>query len=173
MIDFPSVQVVPLEVGHWPQVRDIYATGIATGHATFETEPPSWAAFDVSKLPAHRLVALDSSGTVLGWAAASAVSDRCVYAGVVEHSVYVHKDHRRKGLGLTLMKGLVASATQQQYHVMVGGIDITNTGSIALHEQLGFVHAGTIRQAAFKFGRWLDLGFYQLLLETPAHPVDG
>ena len=73
MIDFPLVQVVPLQVGHWPQVRDIFAAGIATGHATFEPEPPSWATFDASKLLAHRLVAVDSSGTVLGWAAASAV----------------------------------------------------------------------------------------------------
>ena len=56
---------------------------------------------------------------------------------------------------------------------MVGGIDVTNTASIALHEKLGFTHAGTIRHAGFKFGRWLDLGFYQLLLQTPAHPVDG
>jgi L-amino acid N-acyltransferase YncA len=70
MIDFPLVQVVPLQVGHWPKVRDIYAAGIATGHATFEPEPPSWAAFNASKLSAQRLVAVDSSGAVLGWAAA-------------------------------------------------------------------------------------------------------
>jgi phosphinothricin acetyltransferase len=71
------------------------------------------------------------------------------------------------------MQRLIGAAGEQQYHVMVGGIDVTNAGSIALHERLGFVHAGTIRHAAFKFGKWLDLGFYQLLLETPAHPVDG
>ena len=71
------------------------------------------------------------------------------------------------------MERLIDAAHEQQYHVMIGGIDLANTGSIALHEKLGFVHAGTIRPAGFKFGRWLDLGFYQLLLSTPSHPIDG
>ena len=91
----------------------------------------------------------------------------------IEHSVYVHKDHRGKGVARALLQQLIATARQQQYHVLVGGIDVTNIASIALHEQLGFSHAGTIRQAAFKFGRWLDLGFYQLILDTPNEPVDG
>lgn len=71
------------------------------------------------------------------------------------------------------MQRLITAAVEQQYHVMVGGIDVTNASSIALHEKLGFLHAGTIKHAAFKFGRWLDLAFYQLLLETPREPVDG
>ena len=85
----PDVALATMSPGHWPAVQRIYAAGIATGHATFEDSPPTWAAFDVDKLPEQRLVALDGDGRVLGWAAASAVSDRCVYAGVVEHSVYV------------------------------------------------------------------------------------
>ena len=85
----------------------------------------------------------------------------------------MHKAHRGKRLGLALMERLIAAARQRQVHVMVGGIDTANQGSIALHEKLGFEHAGTIRQAGFKFGRWLDLGFYQLVLDTPEHPVDG
>jgi phosphinothricin acetyltransferase len=76
-------------------------------------------------------------------------------------------------LGRVLMRALIEAAREREVHVMVGGIDVANTGSIALHESLGFAHAGTIRQAAFKFGRWLDLGFYQLILETPRTPVDG
>jgi phosphinothricin acetyltransferase len=71
------------------------------------------------------------------------------------------------------MRKLLDAAREQDYHVMVGGIDATNAASVRLHEKLGFVHAGTIRHAGFKFGRWLDLAFYQLLLETPARPVDG
>jgi L-amino acid N-acyltransferase len=71
------------------------------------------------------------------------------------------------------MRQLIEAAREQQYHVMIGGIDISNAASIALHEKLGFTHAGTIRQAGFKFGKWLDLGFYQLILDTPQHPVDG
>jgi L-amino acid N-acyltransferase YncA len=71
------------------------------------------------------------------------------------------------------MERLIALAREQELHVMVGGIDATNTVSIALHEKLGFVHAGTIREAGFKFGGWLDLAFYQLTLQTPRQPVDG
>lgn len=71
------------------------------------------------------------------------------------------------------MQALIDNARQQQYLVMVGAIDTSNQISISLHQKLGFVHAGTIRQAGFKFGRWLDLAFYQLILETPSEPVDG
>jgi phosphinothricin acetyltransferase len=91
----------------------------------------------------------------------------------VEHSVYVHKDHRGKGVGRALLGHLIEHARSQQYHVLIGGIDVANAASIALHRTLGFTHAGTIRQAGFKFGRWLDLDFYQLVLDTPAHPEDG
>ena len=71
------------------------------------------------------------------------------------------------------MQELIAEARQRQVHVMVGGIDAANRGSIALHERLGFRHAGTLEQVGFKFGRWLDLAFYQLVLDTPSHPIDG
>lgn len=113
---------------------------------------------------AEELMGFASYGTFRAWPA---------YKYTVEHSVYVHKDHRRKGLGYALLQQLIDRATEQQYHVMVGGIDTDNQGSILLHERLGFVHAGTIQQAGFKFGRWLDLGFYQRRLDAPANPVDG
>ena len=76
-------------------------------------------------------------------------------------------------IGMGLMKRLIDAAREQDHHVMVGGIDAANRTSIALHERLGFTHAGTVRHAGYKFGRWLDLAFYQLLLETPARPEDG
>jgi L-amino acid N-acyltransferase len=85
----------------------------------------------------------------------------------------VAAEHRGKGLGEALMVRLIDAARAQDRHVMIGGIDVENTASVALHRKLGFEHAGTIRQAAFKFGRWLDLAFYQLVLETPLAPVDG
>ena len=91
----------------------------------------------------------------------------------VEHSIYVHRDHRGKGLGRKMLEELVEAARQRQVHILVGAIDAANDASIALHAALGFEHAGTIRQAGFKFGRWLDLAFYQLTLETPLQPVDG
>ena len=91
----------------------------------------------------------------------------------VEHSVYVHHAHRGLGVGERLLTALIARARAQDVHVMIGGIDIENAGSIALHRKLGFEHVGTIRQAGFKFGRWLDLGFFQRTLDTPRQPVDG
>jgi phosphinothricin acetyltransferase len=72
-----------------------------------------------------------------------------------------------------LLKALIEMAGEQGVHLLIGGIDTANEGSIALHKRLGFVHSGTIKQAGFKFGRWLDLAFYQLTLETPLQPVDG
>lgn len=111
-----------------------------------------------------RLLAFGSYGTFRAWPA---------YKYTVEHSVYVHKDHRGQGLGHKVMQELIAAARQNNLHAMMGGIDATNAGSIALHERLGFKHVGTLPQVGFKFGRWLDLAFYQLLLDTPAHPVDG
>ncbi len=91
----------------------------------------------------------------------------------VEHSVYVHPDHQGKGYGKIMLQRLIAAAEEQNYHLLIGGIDASNHGSIALHQKLGFVHSGTITQAGFKFGRWLDLAFYQLTLRSPSTPVDG
>ena len=115
----------------------------------------------------------DESGTLLGFASYGTFRAWPAYKYSVEHSVYVHKNQRGRGLGRTLMRELIATARQRDVHVMVGGIDASNAGSIALHEQLGFRHAGTLPQVGFKFGRWLDLAFYQLVLDTPSHPVDG
>jgi L-amino acid N-acyltransferase len=112
----------------------------------------------------QRLLGFASYGHFRAWPA---------YKYSIEHSVYVHKDFRGQRIGMTLMQQLIEIAKKQQYHTMIAGIDLTNTASIALHHQLGFKHAGTIEQAGFKFGRWLDLGFYQLLLATPDCPVDG
>ncbi|CAM5409748.1 N-acetyltransferase domain-containing protein OS=Streptomyces glaucescens OX=1907 GN=SGLAU_19300 PE=4 SV=1 [Streptomyces glaucescens] len=92
-----SVTLAPMTDAHADDVLAIYQAGIDEGNATFETTAPTWPAFDEAKLPEHRFVALDEHGTVLGWVAASRVSDRCAYAGVVEHSVYVHPGARGRG----------------------------------------------------------------------------
>ncbi|BDO43648.1 GNAT family N-acetyltransferase [Cellulomonas sp. NTE-D12] len=138
-----EVRLAPLTAEHWPQVRDIYAAGIATGNATFESEPPTWEKFDAGKLAEHRLVALDDGGTVLGWVAASPVSDRCVYAGVVEHSVYVHPDARGRGVGRTLLDGLLRSTAEAGVWTVQSGVFPENTASIALHAAAGFRTVGT------------------------------
>lgn len=117
--------------------------------------------------------ALDEQGALLGFATYGTFRAWPAYKYSVEHSVYVRQSARGRGTGKVLMQRLIDSAKEQQLHVMVGGIDTDNAVSIALHERLGFVHAGTIQQAGFKFGRWLNLAFYQLILPTPEQPRDG
>jgi phosphinothricin acetyltransferase len=115
----------------------------------------------------------DAAGELLGFASYGAFRPHAAYKYSVEHSVYVRTDRRGRGIGRQLLQAVIDAAGGQGYHLLVGGIDATNRASIVLHERLGFTHAGTIRQAGFKFGRWLDLAFYQLLLPTPEHPTDG
>jgi phosphinothricin acetyltransferase len=122
----------------WPAVRAVYAAGIATGTATFETEPPSWADFDATRLPAHRHVAADEAGAVLGWVACSRESARAAYAGVVEHSVYVAPGAQGRGVGRLLLQALVDSTEADGIWTIRSGIFPANTASLALHERLGF-----------------------------------
>ena len=157
-----AVRVVAMTADHWPQVREIYAAGIATGNATFESEPPSWEKFDAGKLPAHRLVALDEDGAVLGWVAVSAVSDRCVYAGVVEHSVYVHPDARGRGVGRALLDALLRSTAEAGVWTVQSGVFPENVASLALHAAVGFRTVGTrSRLGRMSYGplagRWRDV----------------
>jgi L-amino acid N-acyltransferase YncA len=163
---------------HGEAILDILNEQIRTSTAVYEYVPRTldymgpW--FKSKEAKGYPIIgAEDETGTLMGFAAYGVFRDRPAYKYTVEHSVYVHKDHRGEGLGKALLERLIVAAREQDLHVMIGGIDATNAVSIALHEQLGFVHAGTIRQAGFKFGRWLDLAFYQLTLQTPADPVDG
>ncbi|RZZ85011.1 GNAT family N-acetyltransferase [Pseudoxanthomonas winnipegensis] len=115
----------------------------------------------------------DAHGTLLAFGSYGTFRAFPAYKYSVEHSVYVHPDHRGQGLGRVVVQALIEAARAQGLHAMIGGIDASNTASVTLHERLGFRHVGTLPQVGFKFGRWLDLAFYQLLLETPAQPVDG
>jgi L-amino acid N-acyltransferase YncA len=117
--------------------------------------------------------AFEDSGELLGFSSYGTFRNWPAYKYSVEHSVYVEQGQRRRGVGRALLQATIARATAQNYHVLVGGIDAQNVVSIRLHESLGFRHRGTIEQAGFKFGRWLDLAFYQLTLDSPRDPVDG
>lgn len=155
------MRVVPFRPEHWPQAEGIYAAGIATGHATFESEPPSWEAFDASRLPGHRYVALEGD-RVLGWVAATPVSDRCVYAGVVEHSVYVDPTAQGRGVGRALLDALVRSTEQAGVWTIQSGVFPENTPSLALHAAAGFAVVGTRRRLGLMShgplaGTWRDV----------------
>ena len=112
-------------------------------------------------------------GGLLGFASYGVFRPWRAYKYTVEHSLYIAPHHRGQGIGKQLLGNLIHRATLQDYHVMVGGIDSANVASIGLHEKFGFEHVATMKEVGFKFGRWLDLYFYQLLLSTPTRPVDG
>lgn len=115
----------------------------------------------------------NDAGELMGFASYGQFRERPAYKYTVEHSIYVDTRFRRQGLGTVLLKEIIGAARKQDYHVLIGGIDASNAVSIKLHESLGFRHCGTVQQSGFKFGRWLDLALYQLILATPATPVDG
>jgi len=166
------------EARHAPAILAIFNDAIANSTALYEYHPRTMETmekwFAAKRAGGYPVIGIeDEAGALLGFASYGAFRGYPANKYSVEHSVYVRGDQRGKGLGRLLLAELIALARQADLHVLVGGIDAANGASIALHEQLGFVHAGTVRHAAFKFGRWLDLAFYQLILETPAHPVDG
>jgi L-amino acid N-acyltransferase len=116
--------------------------------------------------------ALDEEGKLIGFASYGTFRPWAAYKYSVEHSVYLRADQHSKGLGKLFMQELIARAKAQGYHTIIGAIDADNKSSIAFHEKLGFEYSGTIKQAGYKFGRWLDFVFYQLILETPLNPTD-
>lgn len=151
------VRVAPMGPEHAEEVLGIYRLGIDEGNATFETAAPGWEAFDAAKLPAHRLVAADGDGRLLGWAAVSPVSDRCAYAGVVEHSVYVHPDARGRRVGLALLDALLASTEAAGIWTVQSGIFPENEASLALHQRAGFRVIGTRERVGRHRGVWRDV----------------
>ena len=166
------MEIGPLTERHWDQVAVVYAEGIATGHATFEVEPPSWEQFAASRPGQHRHVATDHD-QVLGWVAATPVSERSVYAGVVEHSVYVASAAQGRGVGRVLLQALVGSTETAGVWTIQSGVFGENTASLRLHAAAGFRVVG-IRSRLGRMtygplaGRWRDV----VLLERRS-PVVG
>lgn len=163
---------------HAAAILDIFNDAIRNTTALYDYRPrtaESMVAWFRAKTDGSFPVvgAESDAGELLGFATYGTFRPHAAYKYTVEHSVYVHPAHRGKGVGLLLMRALIEDARRRGFHVLVGGIDATNDVSIALHRKLGFTPAGIVRQVGFKFGRWLDLAFYQLVLDTPADPVDG
>jgi L-amino acid N-acyltransferase YncA len=171
VIEAPSITVEALTAGDWPAVSAIYADGIATRNATFETEVPSWEAWSAAHLPDHRLVARESGSEpqTLGWAALSAYSDRCAYAGVAEVSVYVAKEARGRGVGHKLLEALVESAEDAGIWTLQAGVFPENRASLSLHRSCGFRVVGVRERIGQLDGQWRDV----VLLERRSKEVAG
>lgn len=157
-----TVAIRPMTDADAAPVLAIYQAGIDTGHATFETEAPGWDEFRDRKVADHALVATDpDTGEVLGWAALSPVSDRCVYAGVAENAVYVHPDARGRGVGEALLRALVESAEKAGVWTIQTGVFPENAASLALHARVGFRVVGRRERIGRHHDRWRDVIFLE------------
>ena len=166
----PGVLIEAMTGAHAAAVLAIYQAGIDEGNATFETRAPNWADFTAARLPASRFVAI-TEGRVAGWVAASPVSDRCVYAGVVEHSVYVHPGARGRGIGRALLDTLIASTEADGIWTIQSGIFPENTASLALHRAAGFRVVGTRERIGQHHGRWRDVILIERRSPTGSSPA--
>ncbi|MGH3343766.1 MAG: GNAT family N-acetyltransferase [Carbonactinosporaceae bacterium] len=147
---------------HAPDVLAIYQAGIDTGNASFETEAPPWDRWDTAHLPDHRFVAVDpADGRVLGWIALLPVSDRRVYAGVAELSVYVRAEARGRGVGRALLETVIASSEKAGIWTLQTGIFPENAASLALHQRVGFRVVGVRTRIGRHAGRWRDVVFIE------------
>jgi phosphinothricin acetyltransferase len=155
-----EVRIASMSPDDWNDVRRIYLEGIATGDATFETEAPEWDRWDATHRPGERFVARDD-GAILGWAALSPVSDRCVYGGVAEVSVYVAAAARGRGVGVSLLQRLIDASEAAGVWTLQAGIFPENRASVAVHERLGFRQVGRRERLGKLQGVWRDV----LLLE--------
>jgi phosphinothricin acetyltransferase len=161
-----TVEIAPLEAADWDRVAAIYRDGIESGNATFETSPPAWERWNAAHLPSGRLVARVAD-RVVGWAALSPVSDRCVYAGVAEVSVYVAADARGRGVGRALLAAIIEAAERDGIWTLQSGTFPENLASIALQKACGFREVGRRERLGKMAGRWRDV----ILLERRSTAV--
>ncbi|MGI8836614.1 MAG: GNAT family N-acetyltransferase [Pyrinomonadaceae bacterium] len=161
-----KIEIRALGEAEWPSVRATYLEGIATGHATFETEAPLWEAWDATHFSAPRLVAI-SDEQVIGWAAVGRISTRAVYAGVAEVSVYVANGARGSGVGRALLQQLVLDSESNDIWTLQANIFPENIASLTLHKSCGFREVGRRERIGKMKGVWRDT----ILLERRSHKV--
>ncbi len=166
------------EASHSQAILAIFNDAIANSTALYDYQPrtqqtmANW--FAAKRVGGFPVVGFENqAGVLMGFGSYGPFRPFPANKYSIEHSVYVHADFRGQGIGALLLEAVIQEAQQHNFHMMVGGIDSSNHASIALHQRFGFVHAGTIKEAGFKFGRWLDLAFYQKILATPDVPIDG
>ncbi len=172
------MKIIRCDESHADRILAIFNDAIANTTSLYDYHPRTpqvmQAWFEDKRKKNYPVIGVvNDAGKLMGFGTYGVFRVRPAYKYTVEHSIYVDAAFRGQGLGKILLREVIAAAEAQNYHVLVGGIDSSNAVSIALHKQFGFTHCGTLRQVGFKFGRWLDLDFYQLILKTPAEPVDG
>ncbi|HEX3797580.1 MAG TPA: GNAT family N-acetyltransferase [Verrucomicrobiae bacterium] len=160
---------------HAPEILAIFNEAIANSTALYDYKPRTMKTMEAWFETKSRgnfpvLGIFDDSGELAGFSSYGSFRAFPAYKYSAEHSIYIRKDKRGLGLGKLLLEEIIQTAQCQDYHMLIGGIDSSNAASIRLHQSAGFSHCASIKQAGFKFGRWLDLEFYQLILTTPAHP---
>jgi L-amino acid N-acyltransferase len=172
------MEIVDCSEAYSAQILEILNDCIVNSTALYDYRPrtmenmKTW--FETKRAGSFPIIgALDAEGKLMGFSSYGAFRNFPAYKYTVEHSVYVHKEHRGKNLGKILLQEIVNRAEINGLHNMIGAIDASNNTSIKLHESLGFTYSGTIREAGFKFGKWLDLVFYQKILKGPTDPKDG
>jgi phosphinothricin acetyltransferase len=158
-------------------ILEIYNDAVVNTTAVYDYEPHTlemrkqW--FRIKEAQGYPVFVAEANGKVVGFSSIGPWRAWAAYKYSVENSIYVAADQRGKGIGKKLLEPLIEAAKQLDLHTIIAGIDATNEVSINLHRKFGFTEAGTFKQVGFKFGRWLDLTFMQLLLKTPEQPVDG
>ncbi|MDP4095395.1 GNAT family N-acetyltransferase [Paenibacillus sp. P96] len=161
---------------HLPEILDIYNDAIMNTTAVYTYKPQTlenrmrW--FHDKQENGFPVIVLEDGGQAMGFATYGPFRPWPAYKYTAEHSVYVHKDYRRRGAGKLLIQEIIKLAEANGYATLIAGVDAANEGSIVLHKKLGFTHSGTIRKAGYKFGNWLDLAFYQLDLDGPQQPTE-
>lgn len=167
MSQSPPIHIRPAALGDLPAIREIYNHYVLTSTCTFQLEPDT----DAERLAwfrehgdRHPVLVAETSGDVVGWGSLSPWNKRAAYARSVEASVYVRADWQRRGLGKALLEALIERARAVGHHVVIGGACTEQTGSVALQESLGFERVACFRQVGHKFGRWLDVAYFQIVL---------
>lgn len=157
-------------------ILHIYNDAIVNSTAVYHYEPVTIenriAWYEEKKEQKLPILVWSEEDVVMGFATFGPFRPWPAYHYTVEHSVYVHPGYRGKGIGNKLLLEIIRIAEEREYKTIIGGIDASNVGSIRAHKKVGFVHSGTIHQAGYKFGKWLDLSFYQLELKGPDKPKE-
>jgi len=159
------MQVREMNASDWEGVSQIYAQGIATGFATFEQTIPSYESWNQAHVEQCRLIA-EENGEILGWAALSPVSSRCVYGGVGEVSVYIRAESRGKGVGKLLLKQLISKSEKAGFWTIQSGVFPENEASIHLHKKVGFRFIGKRERVGKIKGIWKDNLLFEKRSET-------